>query len=66
MAVAVESERDTPPTHHSPQEQEVPLRVFLLSEESVRNVAAGIINRSHKSEPGPTWTQPLVAAAIDL
>ena len=61
-----EGERDAPPPHYLPQEQEVALGVFLLSEDGVGHVACGVINRTHESKPGAVWTEPLVAAAIDL
>jgi len=66
VAVAVKRERDAALAHHLAQEQEVTLGVLLFAKESVGNVACGVIDRSDESKPGPVWTQPLVAAAIDL
>jgi len=66
VAVAVEGEWDAAAAHHFPQEQEVALGVFLVPEDGVRNVAGGVVDRPHQSEPGAVRAEPLVAAAVDL
>ena len=66
VTVAVEGKRHAAPAHHLTQEQEVTLGVFLFPEDGERNVAGGVIDRPHESEPGSVWAQPLVAAAVNL
>jgi hypothetical protein len=66
VAVTIEGKRDAAFAHHLTQEQEVTLSVLLLSEDGVRDVAGRVINRSHKSEPWAVWTEPLMAAPVDL
>jgi len=66
VAVTVEGERDAPPAHHLPQEQEVALGVFLLAEDGVGHVACRVVDRTHESKPGAVWAEPLVTAAVNL
>jgi hypothetical protein len=66
VAVRVEPERYALALNDPLQQFEVPLSIFLFSEEGIGRYPGCIIDGKQQSQPGPSVLQPSMVTAINL